>query len=265
PQQWRQAAPAGATGPARGGRPRRRPRRPAAAAPPGARRRAGPAPRPGAAGGGAGCGGGAPRRGPRSGAAAGGGRGARARGPGVGLHVRVLGAEELARTAARDVLDLVDDLVASVVALAGVALAVLVGEDGPGGPEHLGRGEVLGSDQLQGGVLALDLTVDEREHLVVADGRPGHVPTLRADGPGTVLGPTGRAGRASRPGGGSGGRQQGVELGDAPRVAPAFELRVQERLDGFLRDLGADEPLAERDHVRVVVLAGEVRGRDVVH
>ena len=46
------------------------------------------------------------------------------------------------------VLGLVDDLVAAVVALAGVALGVLVGEDGAGGLHHRRRGEVLAGDDV---------------------------------------------------------------------------------------------------------------------
>ena len=44
----------------------------------------------------------------------------------VRLDVRVLGAEQLLRAVARELLDLVDDLAAAVVALAGIALGVLV-------------------------------------------------------------------------------------------------------------------------------------------
>ena len=83
-------------------------------------------------------------------------------GAGVGLHVGVRRAEQRLGPLAGDVLDLVDDLVAAVVALARVALAVLVGEHRAGGPQHGRRGEVLAGDQLEGGVLALDLAVDER-------------------------------------------------------------------------------------------------------
>ena len=50
-------------------------------------------------------------------------------GAGVRLHVGVLGAEQRLRPLAGQVLDLVDDLVAAVVALARIALGVLVRED----------------------------------------------------------------------------------------------------------------------------------------
>ena len=95
-------------------------------------------------------------------------------GAGVGLHVGVRGAEELLGPVAGDVLDLVDDLVAAVVPLGRVALAVLVGEHRARGPQHRRRGEVLAGDELEGGVLALDLPVDQPEDLVVVVLRPGH-------------------------------------------------------------------------------------------
>ena len=93
-------------------------------------------------------------------------------GAGVGLHVGVRRAEQRLGPLAGDVLDLVDDLVAAVVALARVALAVLVGEHRARGAQHRRRGEVLAGDQLEGGVLALDLAVDEREDLVVGVAGP---------------------------------------------------------------------------------------------
>ena len=64
-------------------------------------------------------------------------------GAGVGLDVGVLGAEQLAGPPPGQVLDLVDDAVAAVVPLAGVALRVLVGEHRPGGGHHRPRGEIL--------------------------------------------------------------------------------------------------------------------------
>ena len=50
----------------------------------------------------------------------------------VGLHVDVLGAEELLEARDRELLDLVDGLLALVVALVRVALGVLVREDRAG-------------------------------------------------------------------------------------------------------------------------------------
>ena len=57
-------------------------------------------------------------------------------GPGVRLHVGVLGVEQRLGALDGDRLDLVDDLVAAVVPLAGVALRVLVGEHRADGAQH---------------------------------------------------------------------------------------------------------------------------------
>src|SRR5207248_2437570 len=89
-------------------------------------------------------------------------------GPRVGLHVRVLRAEQLLAARARELLDVVDDVVAAVVALARIALGVLVGEDRTRRLEHLARGEVLRGDELQCGVLPFDLAADDLEELAVA-------------------------------------------------------------------------------------------------
>ena len=76
---------------------------------------------------------------------------------GVGLHVRVLGAEERLRALDRDRLDLVDDLAAAVVALARIALGVLVRRHRPDRLEDARPGEVLGRDQLDLTALPLEL------------------------------------------------------------------------------------------------------------
>jgi hypothetical protein len=91
----------------------------------------------------------------------------------VGLHVGVVGAEEGLHPLDRERLDVVDDRVAAVVALARISLGVLVGEGAADGLHHRGRGEVLARDQLQTRALALDLTVDEPEHLGVGGGVAG--------------------------------------------------------------------------------------------
>ena len=88
-------------------------------------------------------------------------------GPAVGLHVRVIGTEERDEATTRQVLDFVDDLIAAVVAAAGVALGVLVGEDRTGRGEHGRRGEVLTGDQLDRRRLTLPLLGEQRRHLVV--------------------------------------------------------------------------------------------------
>jgi hypothetical protein len=67
------------------------------------------------------------------------------------LHVGVFGAEQLLGAIARQVLHDVGELAAAVVALAGIAFGVLVGEDAAGGFEHGFGGEVLAGDQLESG------------------------------------------------------------------------------------------------------------------
>ncbi len=84
----------------------------------------------------------------------GGGVGLRA---GGWLHVGVFGVEELLGAVAGEVLDDIGELAAAVVALAGVAFGVLVGEDGSGGLEYGAGDEVLGGDHLEALVLAEDL------------------------------------------------------------------------------------------------------------
>ena len=75
----------------------------------------------------------------------------------VRLDVGVLGSEELLRAVDRELLDLVDDLAAAVVAPARIALGVLVRRHAADGLEHARPGEVLGGDQLDLAALAVEL------------------------------------------------------------------------------------------------------------
>ena len=84
------------------------------------------------------------------------------RGPGVRLHVGVLGAEEVLGPLDGQRLDLVHHFAPAVVAVAGVAFGVLVGEHAPHGLEHRDRREVLGRDELDVVLLARELPADER-------------------------------------------------------------------------------------------------------
>ena len=47
----------------------------------------------------------------------------------VRLHVRVFGAKELLRPVDSEPLDLIDELAAAVITLAGIPLSILVGQD----------------------------------------------------------------------------------------------------------------------------------------
>ena len=80
----------------------------------------------------------------------------------VRLHVRVLGAEERLGPVDRELLDLVDDLAAAVVALARVALGVLVRRHRADGLEDRRPGEVLRRDQLDLVALPLELRAEQR-------------------------------------------------------------------------------------------------------
>ncbi len=85
----------------------------------------------------------------------------------VRLHVGVLRAEELARPPAGQVLGLVDHRVAPVVALARVPLGVLIGQDRTCRRQDGAGSEVFRGDELEGGVLALSLGLDDGEQFCV--------------------------------------------------------------------------------------------------
>ena len=68
---------------------------------------------------------------------------------GVGLHVGVLGAKQLAGAVDGDLLHLVHILAAAVVAVAGVALGILVGQHAAHGCHHGGGNNVLARRSAQ--------------------------------------------------------------------------------------------------------------------
>ena len=74
---------------------------------------------------------------------------------GVRLDVDMLGAEELLGSIDRQRFDHVDELAAAVIALAGIAFGIFVGENAADRPQHRGRDEILRSDQLDAKPLAL--------------------------------------------------------------------------------------------------------------
>jgi hypothetical protein len=90
------------------------------------------------------------------------------RGPGMGLHVGVLGTEERCGPPTGQFLDLVDDLIAAVVAPSRISLGVLVGEHRARRGEDGRRGEVLRGDELQGGGLPLGLVAEQAAYLGIA-------------------------------------------------------------------------------------------------
>ena len=92
-------------------------------------------------------------------------------GAGVGLDVGVVTTEDLQGTLDSERLGDVDDLAAAVVALAGVALGVLVGQDRALGLEDRAGNEVLRGDHLQGLALAGELAVQDGGDLRVELGQ----------------------------------------------------------------------------------------------
>ena len=82
-------------------------------------------------------------------------------GAGVGLDVSVVGVEELFGTFNGERLNLVHVFVATVVAFAGVAFAVFVGEDGTHGFQDVGRDVVLAGDEFKAVALADFFLMDE--------------------------------------------------------------------------------------------------------
>ena len=102
---------------------------------------------------------------------------------GVRLDVGVLGAEQRLGAVDRELLGHVDELAAAVVAPAGIALGVLVGQHRALRLEHRHRHEVLGGDHLERALLAIelhdedlgDLGIDLGERCVeVVGGKLGH-------------------------------------------------------------------------------------------
>ena len=91
----------------------------------------------------------------------------------MGLDVRVLGAEQRLGPVDRELLDLVDDLAAAVVPLAGIPLGVLVRRHGPDGLEHRGPREVLRCDQLDLVALTLELVAEQHSDIWVDLGEAG--------------------------------------------------------------------------------------------
>src|SRR5439155_14606856 len=85
--------------------------------------------------------------------------------PRVRLHVGVIAAEQLPGADDCKLLCYVDEFAAAVVALAGIALGVLVGELRPLSGEHSTARVVLRGDQLDVVLLALVFLLDRRPQL----------------------------------------------------------------------------------------------------
>ncbi len=83
------------------------------------------------------------------------------------LDVGVLGAEEFLGAIDRDLLGLIDELATAVVALAGVPLGILVGQNRTLSLEHRLADEILRSDELEVVLLALGFVFDGCSNLRV--------------------------------------------------------------------------------------------------
>jgi hypothetical protein len=86
---------------------------------------------------------------------------------GVGLHVGVRRAEEALRAVDGQRLRDIHEFAATVVAAAGVALRVLVGEHGALRLEHRARNEVLARDHLERAALSAEFVGEDRGNLRV--------------------------------------------------------------------------------------------------
>ena len=94
-------------------------------------------------------------------------------GAGMGLDVGMIGPEELPGSITGEVFDDVGELAAAVVALAGIAFGVFVGEDGACGFEDGAADEVFRGDHLEAVVLTFDFVLDLQGDLGVAGGQRG--------------------------------------------------------------------------------------------
>ena len=78
----------------------------------------------------------------------------------VGLHIGILGTEELADAVDGNLLHLIDHLATAVIALAGIALGILVGQPRTHGLHDLVAHEILTGNQLHAFQLALVFLLD---------------------------------------------------------------------------------------------------------
>ena len=184
---------------------------------------------------------------------------------GVRLDVGVLGAEELLGPVDGELLDLVHHLAAAVVALARVALGVLVGEGRAGGLQHRRGDEVLAGDELEPVGLAAGLLADEPGDLGVGLGEAlgGHHGNAPA-GKGAAY----RAGR-----GWQRSRRSRPILSTRRWCRPPSKGWARKAATIAAAQPEPDDPLAQAEHVGVVVgaghaglvLGGAVGGADALH
>ena len=86
----------------------------------------------------------------------------------VRLHVGIFGSEQFADAVDGQLLHLVNHLAAAIIAMAGVALGILVGQIRAHGLHHLVAHKVLTGNQLHAFQLALMLFLNQLEDFVVS-------------------------------------------------------------------------------------------------
>ena len=85
----------------------------------------------------------------------------------MGLDIGILGSKELADPVNGKLLDLVDNLTATVVAFPRIALCILVGKTGSHGLHHFVAHEILTRDKLHALLLAKVLLLYQIKNSVV--------------------------------------------------------------------------------------------------
>ena len=161
----------------------------------------------------------------------------------MGLHVDVLGSEDLLRPLDRQRLGLVHELAPAVVPFPGVSLGVLVRQHGPGGLEDRLAHEVLGGDQLELVRLPLRLPANDVVDLGVGLFQEGH----------------GRLSLCGRRGAGRNGLLDAADLVEPPGVSSRLERSRQEESQPPRRVVRGHRARAEDGDVGVVVHAGKTR------
>ena len=99
---------------------------------------------------------------------------------GMRLHVGEGAVEQALGAVDREALGDVDELAAAVIAPAGIALGIFVGEHRALRLEHGARDDVLGGDQLDLVLLAVQLAARRRGELGIAGGKAGAKRSRRA-------------------------------------------------------------------------------------
>ena len=84
---------------------------------------------------------------------------------GMGLYVGVLRAKKFLGTLPRQLLHHIGKLASAVVAFAGIAFSIFIGEDRTHGFEHSLADKILGGDQFQAFMLTADFVIDSGGHL----------------------------------------------------------------------------------------------------